>query len=182
MHSSSVLLVQQHHQYHSTPPGSLRSPIDMSGSKLNLSNMRHYSLDSPSLTSPPSYDILVPGPSEQKHPCAGFSPGQLGSICSQNNVMGTPLPIASSSQFNPHLVMAPTAPPGLLHICKTLTIYAGVFIVTCTVFGVCRDESLQLLLCLTTKVVIEFTFAEPLCSSQLIIRACFSAKSSLVER
>lgn len=168
MHSSSVLLVQQHHhQYHSTPPGSLRSPVDMSGThKLNLSNMRHYSLDSPSLTSPPSYDILVPGPSEQKHPCTGFSPGQLGSICSQNNVMGTPLPIASSSQFNPHLVMAPTAPPGLLHICESPTIILvslQSFIVTCTLLGVCRGRvfncCLYPLLCLTTRAVIEFTFA-----------------------
>lgn len=123
MHSSSVLLVQPHH-YHSSPTGlGLRSPVDMSGGKLNLANMRHYSLDSPSLSSPPAYDILLPGSGigdHSKHPCAGFSAGHLGAICSQNNVMGTPLPIASSSQFNPHLVMAPAAPPGLLHICKCL--------------------------------------------------------------
>lgn len=120
MHSSSVLLVQPH-QYHSSPPGrGLRSPVDMSGTKFNLASMRHYSLDSPSLTSPPAYDILLPGPGggavEHKHPCAGFPSGSLGNMGAQ---MGTPLPIASSSQFNPHLVMAPTAPPGLLHICES---------------------------------------------------------------
>ena len=129
MHSSSVLLVQPH-RYHSTPPGlcPLSSPVDMSGAKLNLANMRHYSLDSPSLTSPPAYDILLPGPGgggggggvdhTKLHPCAtGFTAGPLGAICSQNNVMGTPLPMASSpAQFaNPHLVMAPTTP---LHIGK----------------------------------------------------------------
>lgn len=124
MHSSSVLLVQPHHQYHSTAPGRLCSPVDMSGAKLNLSNMRHYSLDSPSLTSPPAYDILLPGAPEHKHPCAGFSTGPIGTICSQNNMMGAPLPIASSPQFNPHLVMAPTAPPGLLHICEYGISYA----------------------------------------------------------
>ena len=93
----------------------------MSGAKLNLANMRHYSLDSPSLTSPPAYDILLPGSSDHKHHCAGFSAGHIGAIGSQGNVMGamgTPLPLASSAQFNPHLVMTQTAPPGLLHICK----------------------------------------------------------------
>ena len=86
----------------------------MSGAKFNLANMRHYSLDSPSLTSPPAYDILLPS-SEHKHP--GLS-GHISAICTPNNMMGTPLPIASSPQFNPHLVMAPTGPPGLLHISK----------------------------------------------------------------
>ena len=119
MHNSSVLLVNPHH-YHSPSPGAslgLRSPVDMSGAKLN---MRHYSLESHSLTSPPAYDILLPGGAADhgKHPCGGFS-GHIGAICSQNNVMGTPLPIASSPQFNPHLVMAPNAPPGLLHICES---------------------------------------------------------------
>ena len=123
MHNSSVLLVNPHH-YHSSSPAvgrGLRSPVDMSGAKFN---MRHYSLESPSLTSPPAYDILLPGAvggaaglEHGKHLCGGFSAGHLGAICSQNNVMGTPLPISSSPQFNPHLVMAPTAPPGLLHIC-----------------------------------------------------------------
>lgn len=126
MHNSSVLLVHPH-RYHSSPG---RSHVDMSGAKLNLTNMRHYSLDSPSLTSPPAYDILLPGGSAgtsgiidpSKHPCPGFPTGPLGAIGSQNSVMGTPLSLSPSSQFNPHLVMAPTytTPPGLLHniICE----------------------------------------------------------------
>ena len=130
MQNSSVLLVHPHHHYHPSSPASrgLRSPVDMSGGKLN---MRHYSLETPSLSSPPAYDILLPGPGgglagglagglgdPTKHHCGGFSAGHIGAICSQNNVMGTHLPIGSSPQFNPHLVMAPTAPPGLLHICE----------------------------------------------------------------
>ena len=135
MHSSGVLLVHPHH-YHSSPG---RSPVDMSGAKLNLTNMRHYSLDSPSLTSPPAYDILLPGHGAgtgggvdpSKHPCPGFSTGPIGAMGSQNSVMGTPLSLGPSSQFNPHLVMAPTytAPPGLLHniICEydTAILHAG---------------------------------------------------------
>lgn len=153
MHNSSVLLVNPHH-YHSSCPAAgrgLRSPVDMSGAKLN---MRHYSLESPSLTSPPAYDILLPGAvggaaggDPGKHPCGGFSTGHIGAICSQNNVMGTPL---SSPQFNPHLVMAPTAPPGLLHICKLCPWRLfGFFSCRVTAFSFARDVERALLVCVS---------------------------------
>lgn len=140
MQNSSVLLVNphhyhHHHHHHPTVPTNPSSPVAAaaaasgraSGIDMSKLNMRHYSLESPSLTSPPAYDILLPGAVggaaggagggdlSGKHPCGGFSAGPIGS---QGNVMGAQLPIASSPQFNPHLVMAPTAPPGLLHICE----------------------------------------------------------------
>ena len=102
MHSSSVLIVHPSADRFRLP--------DMANGKLN----RHYSLDSPSLTSPPGYvsDQLIV---DQK-------PTTFSMSMSMPTTTG--MPIGSSPHqfpsFNPHLVMAPTGPPGLLHISKHL--------------------------------------------------------------
>ena len=102
MHSSGVLIVHPHADRFRLP--------DMANGKLN---MRHFSLDSPSMTSPPGYEPLI----DQKPP--------LG-ITHLQHTMATSMPMCSSPQFssfNPHLVMAQTAPPGLLHISKLTELY-----------------------------------------------------------
>ena len=103
MHSSSVLIVHP-------SADRFRLPDMMANGKLN--NTRHYSLDSPSLTSPPGYnDPLM----DQK------PPGGLSMAMSMpSSTMSMPMSSPQFSSFNPHLVMAPSAPPGLLHIGKLL--------------------------------------------------------------
>ena len=104
MHSSSVLIVHPSADRFRLP--------DMANGKLN----RHYSLDSPSLTSPPGY-VSDPLVIDQKPPTFSMSMSMPMSMPTT-----TTMPIGSSPHqfpsFNPHLVMAPTAPPGLLHISK----------------------------------------------------------------
>lgn len=113
MHGSSVLIVH--------PPADRFRLPDMAHGK-----PRHYSLDSPSLTSPPGYvDPLM----DQKPP--------IGLSMSMHMPTTSAMPIASSPQFssfNPHLVMAPTGPPGLLHISKFRESRCR-FVCSCVVFS-----------------------------------------------
>ena len=133
MQSSSVLIVH--------PPADSRFRLpDMSNGKLiGGGHPRHYSLDSPSLTSPPGYGVSsdlhnMPLPSmsmlDQKPPIAMSTTHSLAmsSPASMSMSMNVPstaatMPIHSSHQFpsfNPAtgLVMAPAAPPGLLQLSK----------------------------------------------------------------
>lgn len=134
MHSSSVLIVH--------PPADSRFRLpDMSNGKLlgGGSNARHYSLDSPSLTSPPGYcvssDPVLPNMSLPNMSLPNMSLSSMAMVDQKPHVsMSTPIsmnmhstsamPINSSQfhSFNPAtgLVMAPTAPPGLLHLGKYL--------------------------------------------------------------
>lgn len=108
MHGSSVLIVHP-------SADRLRFP-DMAQGKLN-SGMRHYSLDSPSLTSPPGYDPIM----EQKPPVGGLSMSMTMPSTSAMPVHSSISPVASqfSSYVNPHLVMTPTGPPALLPISES---------------------------------------------------------------
>ena len=95
MNSSSVLIVH---------PSAERFRLsDMSNGKLG----RHYSLDSPSLTSPPGYDPLMDSKAvsiAMSHPNTSVHMGTAHQF----------------SGFNPQFVMAQSgcAPPSLLHISK----------------------------------------------------------------
>ena len=112
MHSSSVLIV------HPTAER-LRLP-DMAHGKLTATgNTRHYSLDSPSLTSPPGYGGLVDV--SPHNVMLDQKPPVCGTMMPSMTVPSTTMPLGSSSNhqfhsFNTPLVMAPTAPPGLLHL------------------------------------------------------------------
>ena len=120
MHSSSVLIVH--------PPADSRFRLpDMSNGKiLGGGNARHYSLDSPSLTSPPGYGIsdpILPNMSLSSMAMVDQKPHVSMSTPISMNMHSTPtMPINSSHQFHSFnhagLVMAPAAPPGLLHLGK----------------------------------------------------------------
>ena len=124
MHNSSVLIV------HPPADSRFRLPDMSSGKLIGSSNPRHYSLDSPSLTSPPSYglsgDAVIPGMSLSSMSVIDQKPPIAMSTCahmSMNIPSTSTMPIHSSHQFpsfNPAagLVMAPAAPPGLLHLSK----------------------------------------------------------------
>lgn len=96
MNSSSVLIVH--------PSADRFRLSDMSNGKLN----RHYSLDSPSLTSPPGYD-----PSMMDSKAVSIAMSHPNTSVH----MGT---THQFSGFNPQFVMAQSgcAPPSLLHISK----------------------------------------------------------------
>lgn len=134
MQSSSVLIVH--------PPADSRFRLpDMSSGKLlgGSGHPRHYSLDSPSLTSPSGYGVSAdpilhnmplssmsmldqkPHISMSSHSLAMSSP------CSMSMSMNVPstaatytMPSHQFPSFNPAtgLVMAPAAPPGLLQLSK----------------------------------------------------------------
>lgn len=119
MHSSSVLIVHPSAER-------LRLP-DMAHGKLTATgNARHYSLDSPSLTSPPGYCGLVDG-SHHSNVMLDQKPSIAGSMMPSMSVPSTTMPLGSTSNhqfhsFNAPLVMAPTAPPGLLHLGPSMTV------------------------------------------------------------
>ena len=99
MNSSSVLIVHP-------SADRFRLSSDMSNGKLG----RHYSLDSPSLTSPPGYDPLMDSKAvsiAMSHPNSSVHMGTAHQF----------------SSFNPQFVMAQSgcAPPSLLHISKWRT-------------------------------------------------------------
>lgn len=100
MHSSSVLIVHPSADRFRLP--------DMANGKLSAA--RHYTLESPSLTSPPGYDPLM----EQKPPLGLSMSMPMPSTTGCMQTVSSP----QFHSFNPQFVMAPTAPPGLLHISK----------------------------------------------------------------
>ena len=103
MHSSSVLLVHPSADRFRLP--------DMANGKMGSS--RHYSLDSPSLTSPPGYEL------DQKPPMLSM-PSTCSAMQMQMQMPIQSSPHAQFQAFNPHhLVMTQTAPPGLLHLGKS---------------------------------------------------------------
>eukprot|EP00731_Ephydatia_muelleri_P037159 Em0404g2a len=100
MNSSSVLIVHP-------SADRFRLSSDMSNGKLG----RHYSLDSPSLTSPPGYDPLMDSKAvsiAMSHPNSSVHMGTAHQF----------------SSFNPQFVMAQSgcAPPSLLHINPTMSV------------------------------------------------------------
>ena len=110
-HSSSVLIVHPSAERFRLP--------EMSHGKLNA-NTRHYSLDSPSLTSPPGYGG---GLVDTNHLMLDQKPPVANSMMPAMSLPSTSMPLGSSSNpqfhsFNTPLVMAPAAPPGLLHLGK----------------------------------------------------------------
>ncbi len=109
-HSSSVLIVHPSADRFRLP--------EMAHGKLNA-NTRHYSLDSPSLTSPPGYGGLV---DTNPHHMLDQKPPIVNSMMPSMSLPST-MPLGTSSNhqfhsFNAPLVMAPAAPPGLLHLGK----------------------------------------------------------------
>ena len=130
MQSSSVLIV------HPPADSRFRLPDMSSGKLLGGGNARHYSLDSPSLTSPPGYGISAE-PVLPNMPLSSMSmvdqkpPHIAMSTPMSMNVPSTSaMPIHSSHQFpsvNPAtgLVMAPAAPPGLLQLSKSSSYHPG---------------------------------------------------------
>lgn len=105
MHSSSVLLVHPSADRFRLP--------DMANGKMGSS--RHYSLDSPSLTSPPGYEL------DQKPPMLSM-PSTCSAMQMQMQMPIQSSPHAQFQAFNPHhLVMTQTAPPGLLHLGPSMT-------------------------------------------------------------
>ena len=144
MHSSSVLIVHPSAERLRLPDmahGKLTASgntghysIDSPSHGKLTSNTRHYSLDSPSLTSPPGYGLIDNSHNimiDQKPPIASTH-------CTMMNMMpamsipSTSMPLGSTSNhqfhsFNAPLVMAPTAPPGLLHLGKYLPCVVNLF-------------------------------------------------------
>ena len=101
MQNSSVLIVH---------PSEYRFPMAGNGKF----GGRHYSLDSPSLSSPPGYDIPL---MEQKPALTSATLGlSMPNSCGAGPVMSS----AQFSQINPHLVYSPTGHTGLLPLSESL--------------------------------------------------------------
>lgn len=129
MQGSSVLIV------HPSADSRFRLPDMSNGKLLGGGNPRHYSLDSPSLTSPPGYGISA-DPILHNMPLSSMSMLEQKphiAMSTHSLAMSTPsmsmnvpssaatMPLHSSHQFpsfNPAtgLVMAPAPPPGLLQL------------------------------------------------------------------
>ena len=107
-----------------------RLPDMANGKLLGAGNSRHYSLDSPSLTSPPGYGLVDPTGHiiDQKPP---ITMSMMPSSCSAMSMSSSP----QFHSFNPHLVMAPTAPPGLLHLSKFTMKHDEYMHTVCVVFA-----------------------------------------------
>lgn len=128
MQSSSVLIV------HPPADSRFRLPDMANGKLLGGSNARHYSLDSPSLTSPPGYHGISTEPILPNMPLSSMSmsmsmvdqkPPHFAMSTPMNVPSTSAMPIHSSHQFPSFnhaagLVMAPAPPPGLLQLSKSL--------------------------------------------------------------
>ncbi|XP_064401590.1 homeobox protein otx5-like isoform X2 [Halichondria panicea] len=115
MHSSSVLIVHPSAERFRLP--------EMAHGKLT-GGARHYSLDSPSLTSPPGYGGLV----DSNHHMLDQKPQIPNSMMPAMSLpSSTTMHLGTTSNhqfhsFNAPLVMAPAPPPGLLHLGHSMTV------------------------------------------------------------
>ena len=122
-------------------PDRFRLPDMSNGKILGGPNARHYSLDSPSLTSPPGYGIpsdpILPNMSLSTMAMVDQKPHVSMSTPIAMNMQGPAMPINSSHQFHSFnhagLVMSPAAPPGLLHLGRQSNLIPSVLALCMTI-------------------------------------------------